>query len=58
MDTGNDRGFVGRISSSLSYMNPAMLSETWCDQNWLHWQTAVGATMVWNIRLHRPFRSK
>jgi len=49
MGTGNNRGFVGRNSSSLPYMNPAILSKTWCDQYWLHRQTAVGVTMVWNI---------
>jgi len=42
-------GFVARNSSSLSYMNPAMLLKTRCDQYWLHWQTAMGVTMVWNI---------
>jgi len=49
MGTGNDRGFVGRNSSSLFYVNPAMSSKTWCDQYWLHWQTAVGVTKVRNV---------
>jgi len=44
MGTGNDRGFVGRNSSSPSYMNPAMLSILITLTN-----CSGALKMVWNI---------